>query len=67
MNIADWFDVNNIEHLKAYKHLEDTGFWPKNFLPEEMEMPALWGVSLAHKLADAYIDMMLRCSEVEES
>jgi hypothetical protein len=32
MNLADFFDPNNIEHIRAYRHLENTGSWPKSFL-----------------------------------
>lgn len=25
MKIDEWFDISNLEHLKAFKHLCDTG------------------------------------------
>ena len=58
-NILDWFDPHNIEHLKAYKHLEDTGCWPKDFLPDDIEMVTVWKMCLATKLADTYIENIL--------
>ena len=31
--LQDWFDPNNIEHLKAYKQWKETGGWPEKFIP----------------------------------
>jgi len=55
MNIVDWFDPSNIEHLKAYKHLQDTGVWPEGFLPEDIEMLPLWSLLLSGKIVDVYL------------
>ena len=41
-NILDWFDPHNIEHLKAYRHMENTGRWPEDFLPDDIEMVTVW-------------------------
>ena len=59
MTILDWFDVNNIEHLKAYKHLQDTGTWPKGFIPEDNEFVALQTTILANRLAGRYVEEKL--------
>jgi len=55
MNIVDWFDPSNIEHLKAYKHLQDTGVWPEGFLLEDIEMLPLWSLLLSGKIVDVYL------------
>ena len=31
MKINEFFNPENTEHLKAYRHLQDTGFWPEGF------------------------------------
>ena len=33
MLIQDWFDITNLDHLRAYKHLMDEGSWPEDFIP----------------------------------
>ena len=38
MNIINWFDTSNLDHLKAYRYLCEKGFWPENFLPEDIEI-----------------------------
>ena len=35
-SIVDFFNPYSIEHLKAYRHLEKTGFWPEGFVSDEM-------------------------------
>ena len=36
--LSDWFDTHNKDHLRAYKHLSETGHWPEFFLPSEAEV-----------------------------
>jgi hypothetical protein len=59
LNIVDWFDVNNTEHLKAYKFLMDKGYWEKGFIPDDMIFPVSWSILVAGKLAEAYINLKL--------
>jgi len=59
MNIIDWFDPDNIEHLQAYKHLMDTGFWPVGFLPEDVELRPAWSLTLFRILANKYMEEKL--------
>lgn len=56
MRIDEWFDPVNLQHLVAYKALEDNGMWPKGFIPEGMEFPPAWHISLMAKLADKWIE-----------
>jgi len=55
MSIVEFFDVYNYEHLMAYKQLSETGMWPEGFLPADTIFPQLWQVSLANKMAAAWI------------
>lgn len=59
MNIVDWFDPNNHEHLIAFKHLRDTGTWPVGFLPSQVEFPFSWRAALYGKITDVYLDSAL--------
>ena len=56
-SIVEFFDPYNIEHLKAYRHLEKTGFWPEGFVSDEMmkNCPMLWQAELVAKLARAWL------------
>jgi len=60
MNIIDWFDITNGEHLKAWKHMEDTGTWPESFIPDETQMRfvANWNYILMSRMASAYVNKM---------
>jgi hypothetical protein len=61
IDIAEWFEVENIEHLTAYKVLMDTGSWPEGFIPAHVELSSIWQVSLMSMMTAEYInDCMLR-------
>ena len=55
MNIIDFFDVTNLEHLRAYQQLLITGIWPKGFIPEDIEFVTNWQIIISNKLASEYI------------
>ena len=59
MNLLDWFDPDNIEHLKAYAELEKTGIWPVGFIPEGIKFPSIWHVTLNSILASKYVELVL--------
>ena len=63
MTIVEWFEPTNIEHIKAYKHLMDTGMWDKGFIPEDVEMTSQWNLMLMGKIVDHYVDEMLDGSQ----
>ena len=55
MVFSEWFDPYNIEHIKAYKHLQDKGLWPEGFVPAEIEMDNRWQFKIWAKMADCWI------------
>jgi hypothetical protein len=57
-SIVNFFDPYCIEHLKAFDVMQKTGFWPKGFVPEDVEFPTLWHVSIAAKIVDAWMDQV---------
>lgn len=59
-SIVDWFDVNDTNHVGAYRHLQQTGVWERGFLPENIIFPVAWHAMIAFKLADAYMDEKLK-------
>jgi hypothetical protein len=61
MDILKWFDINNLEHLKAWNELSNVGCWPKGFIPKDVTFDdnVGWHSVLAHRMADAYIEIKL--------
>lgn len=55
MNIELWFDPMNIEHLKAYRHLGQFGFWPIGFIPDDVTFAHNWHIKLLSVLSEAYL------------
>lgn len=60
MDLVEWFDPYNKEHMAAYKHLQDThGMWPKGFIPEGMSLGLGWQFVIMNKIADAWVKHVL--------
>jgi len=60
INIIDWFDTANYQHLRSYDHLEKTGFWSQDCQPPlSVEIPLGWQIALVAKLAKSYLDLKL--------
>lgn len=57
--LTDWFDPHNMDHLKAYQHLRETGVWQEGFIPFYVVVDPYWQFSLAEKMAVAWIDHKL--------
>ena len=55
MKILDWFDITNIEHLKAWMHLEDVGIWPIDFIPDNVEFDPYWQMVLSSRMSEQYV------------
>lgn len=55
MNIYDWFNPNDVEHLKAYNYLMNTGFWPKDFIPKDVVFSSCWQSELTSKMAAFWV------------
>ena len=58
-DIVEYFDVYNVDHIAAYKHLSDNGYWPKGFVPKDVVIPTLWQTLIASKMADAWVMMAM--------
>lgn len=55
MTIIEWFDIKNIEHIKAYHYMGKTGQWPEGFIPDDIEFVTNWNMILMSKMSDAYV------------
>ena len=57
--IVDVFDPHSTEHMEAYKHLQKTGFWPKEFVKkfknEIYNSNNLWQIEILAKIANEWI------------
>lgn len=58
-SMLEFFDVRDIKHLKAYRHLQQTGVWPRGFWEEmqrrSVKFETCWEHVIKSKLADAYL------------
>lgn len=57
-NITEWFDPHDLQHMKAYAILVDSGEWPEGFITDKTTFPNNWQIYLAYKLADAWMEHM---------
>lgn len=60
LNFSDWFDPYNEEHLKAYNHLHSKGWWPENFIPNDVVMDNYWELFIKTKIINAWLNYKLR-------
>lgn len=64
-DLVDWFDPHNIDHIRAYRHHQDNGNWPENFIPDFVIRPVHWFVELSVKMADQWVDLILDSHQKE--
>ena len=60
IDVVEFFDVYNQEHIIAYQHLQETGKWPIDFAIELSghPHPSMWQVGIINKMADAWVKYM---------
>ena len=70
MDIAEYFDARNTEHIKAYKHLMEKGAWPKDFYDSITDIgitfSTIWHVAVLSKIAKCFIEDSLKNKDVQE-
>lgn len=54
MDIVDFFNPHNIEHIKAYEHLDEEGCWPEGFISDDIEFSTGWNSLVESKMAKAW-------------
>jgi len=58
---TEWFDPHNIEHIKAYRHLQQEGAWPSTFIkPSSALLETNWQILLAFKMANEWVKWKLQ-------
>lgn len=65
MMIDDWFDINNLEHLRAFEHLTKVGSWPIDFLPDDIELDPMVSIVIFQALGMEYLDLKIEALEQE--
>lgn len=59
MKLSEWFDVNNKDHLVAFRYLEKHGHVPVGFVPDNVEFDLNWQFMVTAKMAKAWMNHML--------
>ena len=59
MNVAEYFDPYNMEHLLAYRFLKENGKWPEGFIPQEISDQPVWSRDVRIKMTEAWIEQVL--------
>jgi hypothetical protein len=57
----EWFDINKLEHLRAYAHFRRTSNWPKHFIPADVKLEhnPNWQELLDLRIIDHYLNMKI--------
>jgi hypothetical protein len=56
MKFLDFFDPLDINHLRAYQHLQKNGTWPDTFIDwDNIEFEPNWQFSIHSKMADLWV------------
>lgn len=57
MKLSEFFNPLDIDHLKAFYHLQTKGTWPPGFIPEEVyqNMEPQWYMLIQAKMADLWV------------
>ena len=53
-SITEWFDPNKPGHIQAWDTLQETGFWPIGFLPDNLSYGTVWYFELLEKMYKYY-------------
>jgi hypothetical protein len=59
MQITEFFNPYNMEHIKAYKHSTVHGSWPEGFIAERYDYPVAWQAIIAFKMANVWVEQVL--------
>ena len=59
LKITEWFNTENLEHLKAFNNLTENGFWPKDFIPKNIEFDEGWEILLQYRMSKKWIEFKI--------
>jgi hypothetical protein len=63
ISVAHWFDINDIDHLKA--HLQKNAAWPEGFIPDHVTCNGMWQIILTGRMSAAFVAEKLAAAEKE--
>lgn len=63
MNIEDWFDPKNNEHIEFYVEFRKRGYIPQKwydyFVENNITLTKLWTIEILNKMSEAWIGHMM--------
>lgn len=59
MDVVEFFNPHDHDHLRAWSHLNRTGTWPENFIPEDITFSPVWRFDLTLKMAECWVSHAL--------
>jgi hypothetical protein len=57
MDITEWFNPLDKNHINAYKYLNKNGSWPKNFIPEDIKFSLNWQLTLLEIMTKEWLSL----------
>ena len=67
MKFLDFFDPLDINHLRAYQHLQKKGTWPEDFIRNDIEFDSYWQMAIQSKMADLWVGTNIFMHEMKPS
>lgn len=56
-SIVDWFDPNDPEHIRLWRHMEQTGRWPEGAVPDHVTIShGQWAMAIIAKQAACWMN-----------
>ncbi|MHA2019845.1 MAG: hypothetical protein ACTSXY_16400 [Promethearchaeota archaeon] len=69
MEITEFLNPYDLEHVKAYSEMLNTGYWPTGFYHKylvDMEFPWDWQIAINYKMAKLWLEVVLSTEETSE-
>ena len=66
MNILDFIDLDNDDHLRAINVWHITGFWPEGFIPKGIIFQPSWQFVIHSQMAGRWLDSQMQRIDEEE-
>lgn len=60
IKLTDWFNPNNVSHIREYRYLQQSGSWREGFIPPNVLFSSIWQVELMAMMTDVYVQKMLQ-------
>lgn len=64
MKLSEEFNPYNVKHVRAWKHLEEYGCWPDEFIKwmndNQVVLDNDWFITMIYKMADAWTNHIIK-------